>query len=87
MAVKVDPTTVATDSFMLNMQAILLRFAEPFMDANYTKVFKILTALIYLTFVIDGSYRLVVLYPFHPHKYKGGNSNQGHNRRSAAMGR
>ena len=38
MAVKVDPTTVATDSFMLNMQAILLRFAEPFMDANYTKV-------------------------------------------------
>ena len=36
MAVKVDPTTVAMDSFMLNMQAILLRFAEPFMDVNYT---------------------------------------------------
>lgn len=37
-AVKVDPTTVASDGFMLNMQAVLLRFAEPFMDANYTKV-------------------------------------------------
>ena len=38
MTAKVDPTTVATDSFMLNMQAVLLRFAEPFMDANHTKV-------------------------------------------------
>ena len=38
MTVKVDPTTVASDSFMLNLQAVLLRFAEPFMDANYTKV-------------------------------------------------
>lgn len=35
---KVDPTTVASDSFMLSMQGVLLRFAEPFMDANYTKV-------------------------------------------------
>ncbi len=34
---QVDPTTVASDSFMLNMQSVLLRFAEPFMDANFTK--------------------------------------------------
>ncbi|KDR82849.1 hypothetical protein GALMADRAFT_238456 [Galerina marginata CBS 339.88] len=38
---QVDPTTVATDSFMLNMQAVLLRFAEPFMDANFTKIDRI----------------------------------------------
>ncbi|KAF8798969.1 hypothetical protein BYT27DRAFT_7202705 [Phlegmacium glaucopus] len=38
---QVDPTTVASDSFMLNMQAILLRFAEPFIDANYTKMDRI----------------------------------------------
>jgi ubiquitin conjugation factor E4 B len=34
----VDPVTVASDSFMLNLQAVLLRFAEPFMDAKYSKV-------------------------------------------------
>jgi ubiquitin conjugation factor E4 B len=34
----VEPDTVASDSFMVNLQAVLLRFAEPFMDANYTKV-------------------------------------------------
>ena len=38
MHVQVQPETVATDSFMVNLQAILLRFCEPFMDANYTKV-------------------------------------------------
>jgi hypothetical protein len=38
MAVKVDLTTAATDSFMVNMQAILLQFAGHFMDANDTKV-------------------------------------------------
>ncbi len=35
---KVDPATVATDSFLFNLSAVLLQFAEPFMDANYTKV-------------------------------------------------
>ncbi|KAF7346366.1 U-box domain-containing protein [Mycena sanguinolenta] len=34
---QVEPDTVATDSFMVNLQSVLLRFAEPFMDANYTK--------------------------------------------------
>jgi ubiquitin conjugation factor E4 B len=29
---------VATDSFMVNLQSVLLRFAEPFMDAKYSKV-------------------------------------------------
>ncbi|KAF8964409.1 ubiquitin elongating factor core-domain-containing protein [Flammula alnicola] len=38
---QVDPATVASDSFMLNMQSILLRFAEPFMDANYSKMDRI----------------------------------------------
>lgn len=35
---EVDPATVATDSFMTNVHLILLHFAEPFMDAQYTKV-------------------------------------------------
>lgn len=35
---QVDPDTVASDSFMVNIQSVLYRFAEPFMDANYTKV-------------------------------------------------
>lgn len=34
----VDPATVASDSFCLNVQSVLLRFAEPFMDSQYTKV-------------------------------------------------
>ncbi|KAJ7107276.1 ubiquitin elongating factor core-domain-containing protein [Mycena crocata] len=38
---QVEPETVATDSFMVNMQSILLRFAEPFMDANYAKMDRI----------------------------------------------
>ncbi|KAF9483478.1 hypothetical protein BDN70DRAFT_873762 [Pholiota conissans] len=38
---QVDPTTVASDSFMLNMQSVLLRFAEPFMDATYSKMDRI----------------------------------------------
>ncbi|KAH0586206.1 hypothetical protein H2248_007462 [Termitomyces sp. 'cryptogamus'] len=37
----VDPETVASDSFMVNLQTILLRFAEPFMDANYSKMDRI----------------------------------------------
>lgn len=35
---QVEPETVATDSFLVNLQVILYRFAEPFMDANYSKV-------------------------------------------------
>ncbi|KAI0259835.1 ubiquitin elongating factor core-domain-containing protein [Gloeopeniophorella convolvens] len=38
---QVDPKTVATDSFMTNTHVVLLRFAEPFMDAQYTKINKI----------------------------------------------
>ncbi|KAF8895484.1 ubiquitin conjugation factor E4 [Infundibulicybe gibba] len=38
---QVEPETVATDSFMVNLQTVLLRFAEPFMDANYTKLDRI----------------------------------------------
>ncbi|KAI5121069.1 hypothetical protein M0805_008583 [Coniferiporia weirii] len=38
---QVDPDTVASDGFMINVQAILLRFAEPFMDAKYSKIDRI----------------------------------------------
>ena len=38
---QVDPTTVASDGFMINLQSILLSFAEPFMDATYSKVISI----------------------------------------------
>ncbi|TFK40817.1 ubiquitin elongating factor core-domain-containing protein [Crucibulum laeve] len=38
---QVDPDTVASDSFMVNLQSVLLRFAEPFMDANYSRMDKI----------------------------------------------
>lgn len=35
---RVNPATVASDGFMVNVQAVLLRFAEPFVDATYSKV-------------------------------------------------
>jgi ubiquitin conjugation factor E4 B len=35
---QVDPDTVSSDSFMLTIQSVLFRFAEPFMDANFSKV-------------------------------------------------
>ncbi|KAJ1303373.1 hypothetical protein OPQ81_011567 [Rhizoctonia solani] len=37
----VDPRTVASDGFMINLQAVLLRFAEPFLDAKYSKIDRI----------------------------------------------
>ncbi|KAG2129448.1 ubiquitin elongating factor core-domain-containing protein [Suillus clintonianus] len=38
---QVEPDTVASDSFMVNLQSVLLRFAGPFMDASYTKMNRI----------------------------------------------
>ncbi|GJE98441.1 Ubiquitin conjugation factor E4 [Phanerochaete sordida] len=38
---QVEPETVASDSFMVNLQAILFRFCEPFIDANYSKIDRI----------------------------------------------
>ncbi|KAF9533152.1 ubiquitin elongating factor core-domain-containing protein [Crepidotus variabilis] len=38
---QVDQATVASDSFMFNIQTVLYRFAEPFIDANYTKMDRI----------------------------------------------
>ena len=35
---QVGEDTIASDSFMVNLQTVLYRLAEPFMDANYTKV-------------------------------------------------
>ncbi|KAG9122026.1 hypothetical protein FRC07_001760, partial [Ceratobasidium sp. 392] len=34
----VDPRTVASDGYMVNLQAVLLRFAEPFLDAKFSRV-------------------------------------------------
>ncbi|KAI0365724.1 ubiquitin conjugation factor E4 [Pilatotrama ljubarskyi] len=38
---QVDPATVSSDCFMMNMQIILLMFCEPFMDATYSKMDRI----------------------------------------------
>ncbi|KAK7469287.1 Ubiquitin conjugation factor E4 [Stygiomarasmius scandens] len=38
---QVDPATVSSDGFMVNLQVVLYRFAEPFMDATYSKIDKI----------------------------------------------
>ncbi|KAA1469869.1 hypothetical protein DENSPDRAFT_835542 [Dentipellis sp. KUC8613] len=38
---QVEYETCSSDSFMTNIQLLLLRFAEPFMDANYTKIDRI----------------------------------------------
>lgn len=37
-AMQVDPNTVSTHGFIINLHALLLRFAEPFMDARLSKV-------------------------------------------------
>ncbi|KAG8684545.1 hypothetical protein FRC09_015315, partial [Ceratobasidium sp. 395] len=37
----VDPRTVASDGYMVNLQAALLRFAEPFLDAKFSKIDRI----------------------------------------------
>ncbi len=37
---QVEPDTVASDSFVVNLQSMLYKFAEPFIDANYSKVRK-----------------------------------------------
>ncbi|PAV17237.1 ubiquitin conjugation factor E4 [Pyrrhoderma noxium] len=38
---QVDPDTVASDGFIINLQTVLLKFAEPFMDAKYSKIDRI----------------------------------------------
>lgn len=37
-AMRVNPMAVASDGFMVNLYVVLLKFAEPFMDPNYTKI-------------------------------------------------
>jgi hypothetical protein len=37
-ALQVDPTTVASDGFMVNVVAVLNKFAEPFVDVRGTRV-------------------------------------------------
>ncbi|OBZ71580.1 Ubiquitin conjugation factor E4 [Grifola frondosa] len=41
---QVDPDTVASDCFTMNLQTILLRFCEPFMDSSYSKMDRIDTS-------------------------------------------
>lgn len=36
-AMRVDPNTVSTERFVTNLHAILLRFAEPFMDTSFSQ--------------------------------------------------
>jgi ubiquitin conjugation factor E4 B len=38
---EVDFDKVSSDSFLVNTQSILLRFAEPFLDSNYSKLDRI----------------------------------------------
>ncbi|PWW75289.1 hypothetical protein C7212DRAFT_280984 [Tuber magnatum] len=40
-AIQVDPATVASDGFMLNINAVLTKLCEPFMDASFSKIDKI----------------------------------------------
>ncbi|TIC23758.1 hypothetical protein E3Q12_01831 [Wallemia mellicola] len=40
-AMRVDPKRVSGDGFMFNCQVILSRFADPFMDATFSKIDKI----------------------------------------------
>ena len=44
---------MASDSFMVNLQSVLLRFSEPFMDARYSKV--CVFCIIRLDIAPDGS--------------------------------
>ncbi|KAG8884379.1 hypothetical protein FRB97_004388 [Tulasnella sp. 331] len=38
---QVDRTQVASDGYMINLQIVLLRLAEPFLDAKFTKIDKV----------------------------------------------
>ncbi|BGP03526.1 E4 ubiquitin-protein ligase UFD2 [Rhodotorula toruloides] len=40
-AMRADPNTVSTEGFVINLHAVLVRFAEPFMDASFSKIDKI----------------------------------------------
>ncbi|KAM0754000.1 hypothetical protein T439DRAFT_298470 [Meredithblackwellia eburnea MCA 4105] len=40
-AMRVDPATVSTHGFVINLHSILLSFATPFMDPSYSKIDKI----------------------------------------------
>ena len=37
-AMRVDPNTVSSEGYIIHLHSILLRFAEPFLDAGFTKV-------------------------------------------------
>lgn len=41
VAIHVDPATVSSDAFMINITSILLRFSEPFIDVMGSKIDKI----------------------------------------------
>ncbi|KIO29369.1 hypothetical protein M407DRAFT_70531 [Tulasnella calospora MUT 4182] len=38
---RIDPATVASDGYMINLQTVLLRLAEPFLDAKFSKIDKV----------------------------------------------
>lgn len=79
---------------MANLQCILLRFAEPFMDANYSKVriccylyYRLLSGLWNRLSSSDGSYRSVLLCSFVANWFERRNENQSYERGGHSMGR
>ena len=65
---QVDPNTVASDSFMMNLQIILLHFVEPFMDANFTKARNLFRLSCIATDIsVDGSHQPSVSCAFYAH--------------------
>lgn len=37
-AMRVDPNTVSSEGFIINLHNVLLSFAQPFMDSQFSKV-------------------------------------------------
>ena len=77
---QVGEDTIATDSFMVNLQTVLYRLAEPFMDANYTKVGCNDQPYCYVADLstLDRSDRLALLRSFDEARYQGRDEDQGH---------
>ena len=84
---QVGEDTIATDSFMVNLQTVLYRLAEPFMDANYTKVGRLdsdftvgLTSIL-----LDRSDRPTLLRLFDEARNERRDEDQGHERGRHSM--
>ena len=84
---QVDPDTVASDSFMVNLQSILLHFAEPFMDASFTKVSIFRPCRFHFVRRLpDRSNRFLILCPLFAYRLEGWDPYQCCEWRSLGMG-